>query len=273
MAYTRTWIPPRLIYAGDTNRYVQTEFGRCFLFNLFPNWRKKRTSHSRGEVVLGKKAPLIVRCYMSRKSDRLKTTKWYDGFLYSKFITPFEVEIMNLVDELIPIDSIVIDIGCGAGSLVLKLSTKCKKVTGVDISNRMIAYANTQKEKMQATNVTFVCEDISTMGTIHDEQFSFAIVCLCLHGISWKTRQDVIKNCFSFSQRVILADFISPFPKGIVGTGQILLEIIEGRESFRNFKEWQRKGGIDGFIEQMGLSVIEERRWSNGFGKTNLVSE
>jgi SAM-dependent methyltransferase len=142
------------------------------------------------------------------------------------------------VDELIPIGSAVIDIGCGPGSLVLKLSTKCKKVTGVDISNRMIAYANTQKEKMQATNVTFICEDASTMGTIHDEKFSFAIVCLCLHGMSWKTRQDVIKTCL-----------------------------------FRNFKEWQRKGGIDGFVEQMGLSVIEERRWSDGFGKTNLVSE
>lgn len=210
---------------------------------------------------------------MPKKSDRQNTTKWYDGFLYNKFITPLEGEIMIIVDELIPIGSTVIDIGCGPGSLVLKLSAKCKKVTGVDISNKMIAYANTQKEKMQATNVTFICEDASTMGTIHDEKFSFATVCLCLHGMSWKTRQDVIKNCFSFSQRVILADFISPFPKGIVGTGQILLEIIEGRESFRNFKEWQRKGGIDGFIEQMGLSVIEERRWSDGFGKTSLVSE
>lgn len=210
---------------------------------------------------------------MSVKNNRQRTTKWYDGFLYNKVITPFEGEIMIIVDELIPIGSTVIDIGCGPGSLVLKLSTKCKKVTGVDISNRMIAYANTQKKKMQATNVTFICEDASTMGTIHDEKFSFAIVCLCLHGMSLKTRQDVIRNCFSLSQRVILADFISPFPKGIVGTGQILLEIIEGRESFRNFKEWQRKGGIDGFIEQMELNVIEERHWADGFGKTSLVNQ
>jgi SAM-dependent methyltransferase len=210
---------------------------------------------------------------MPGKSDRPKTAKWYDGFIYSKFITPFEGEMMDLVDELVPTGSTVIDIGCGAGSLALKLSTKCKKVTGVDISNRMIAYANSQKEKMQAANVTFICENVSTMGTIHGGQFSFAIVCLCLHGMSWKTRQDVMKSCFSLSQRVILADFISPFPRGIVGTGQILLEIIEGRESFGNFKEWQRKGGIDGFIEQMGVSVIDERRWSNGFGKTSLASE
>ncbi len=210
---------------------------------------------------------------MSGKNDGQRITKWYDGFLYSKLITPLESEIMSLVDELIPIGSTVIDIGCGPGSLVLKLSAKCKKVTGVDVSNRMIAYARTQKEKMGATNVTFVCEDASTMGTIHDQKFSFAIVCMCLHGMSLKIRQDVIKNCFALSQKVVLADFISPFPKGIVGAGQILLEAIEGRESFGNFKEWQRQGGIDGFIKQMGLNVIEEKHWANGFGKTSLVSE
>jgi len=210
---------------------------------------------------------------MSEKSDRQNTTKWYDGFFYNKVITPLEGEIMTLVDELIPIGSSVIDIGCGPGSLALKLSAKCKNVAGVDISYRMIAYANTQKENKQATNVTFICEDASTIGTIHEEKFSFATLCLCLHGMSLKTRQDVIKNCFSLSQKVVISDFISPFPKNIAGAGQMLLEMIEGRESFRNFKEWQRKGGIDGFIEQMGLNVIEERHWSNGFGKTCLVSE
>jgi SAM-dependent methyltransferase len=168
---------------------------------------------------------------------------------------------MYLIDELIPIKSTVIDIGCGPGSFVLKLSAKCKRATGVDISNRMIAYARKQKEKMRATNVTFVCEDASKIGTIHDEQYSFATICYCLHGMSWKVRRDVIKNCYKLSQKAILADFVSPLPKNIVGAGQILLEIIEGREAYRNFKEWQREGGIDGFIKQMGLNVIQEKHW------------
>ena len=210
---------------------------------------------------------------MSVKNNRQRTTKWYDGFLYSKLITPLVGEQMSLIDDLIPVGSTVIDIGCGPGSLVLKLSAKCKRVTGVDVSKRMIAYARTQKERMGATNVTFVCEDASKMKTIHDEQFSFAIICLCLHGMSWKVRQDVIENCFTFSQKVILADFVSPIPKNIIGAGQILLEVIEGRESYRNFKDWQRQGGIDGFIKQMGLNVIEERHWADGFGKTSLVNQ
>jgi len=210
---------------------------------------------------------------MCGKNDRQKTTKWYDGFLYSKLITPLEGEFMSLVDELIPIGSTVIDIGCGPGALVLKLSGKCERVTGIDVSDRMIAYAKKQKEKMGATNVTFVCEDASTMARIHDEQFSFATMCACLHGMSWRVRQDVIRNCYTFSEKVILSDFVSPLPRNIVGAGQILLEVLEGRESFRNFKEWQREGGIDGFIRQMGLTVVEEKHWSNGFGKTSLVSQ
>jgi len=209
---------------------------------------------------------------MSIKNNRQCTAKWYDGFLYSKLISPLADAKMNLIDELIPIESTVIDIGCGPGSFVLKLSAKCKRVTGVDISNRMIAYARKQKEKMRATNVTFVCEDASKMQTIHDEHFSFAIICFCLHGMSCKVRQDVIENCFRLSRKLILTDFVSPFPKNIIGAGQILLEIIEGRESYRNFKEWQRQGGIDGFIKQMGLNVLAEKNWADGFGKTSLVS-
>jgi SAM-dependent methyltransferase len=117
--------------------------------------------------------------------------------------------------------------------LVLKLSGKCKRVAGVDLSDRMIAYARKQKARMAATNVTFVCEDASKTGTILDERFSLATVCFCLHGMSSNVRRDVIGNCFVLSQKVILADFVSAFPKSIVGAAQILIEAIEGRKSYR----------------------------------------
>jgi SAM-dependent methyltransferase len=204
---------------------------------------------------------------------RQRTTKWYDGFLYSHLISPLQGEIMGLMDELIPDGSTVIDVGCGPGSLVLKLSAKCKRVTGVDKSHRMIAYARKKKKKMGAAHVTFSCEDASTMGVKPYEPYSFAIICMCLHGMSRKSRRDVIETCFTLSRRVILTDFISPFPKNILGAGQIILELIEGRESYRNFREWQRQGGIDGLMQQMGLKVIEEKLWSNGFGKTCLVDQ
>ncbi len=57
---------------------------------------------------------------MSAKNKRHQTIKWYDGFLYSKLITPLEGELISLINELIPVGSTVIDIGCGPGSLVMK---------------------------------------------------------------------------------------------------------------------------------------------------------
>jgi SAM-dependent methyltransferase len=210
---------------------------------------------------------------VSQKDQRQSTSKWYDGFIYDKLITPLEGEIVSLVDGFVPAGSSVIDIGCGPGSLALKLSTKCKKVAGLDISDRMIAYANRQKKKKGADNITFICEDAAKMGVIYNKKFSFAILNQCLHGMSESIRQDVIKNSFAISEKAIISDFLSPWPRDIRGAGQIILEKIEGRESFINFRDWYQKGGVDGFIEQLGLQVIEEKPWVNGFGKTILVSE
>jgi SAM-dependent methyltransferase len=210
---------------------------------------------------------------VSQIDQRQSTSKWYDGFIYDKLITPLEGEIVSLVDGFIPAGSSVIDIGCGPGSLALKLSTKCKMVAGLDISDRMIAYANRQKVKMGANNVTFICEDAAKMRVIYDEKFSFAILSQCLHGMSGSIRQDVIKNSFLVSEKAIISDFLSPWPRDIRGAGQIILEKIEGRESFNNFQDWYQKGGVGGFVEQLGLQIIDEKPWLNGFGKTILVSE
>ena len=210
---------------------------------------------------------------MSEKSTKSKTTHWYDGLFYNLFITPFESEIMSLMDELIPAGSSVIDLGCGPGALALKLSPKCRTVTGVDISNRMISYANRQKEKKGAANLCFICEDASTMAPIQKEKFSFAILSLCLHGMSTDVREDVIKNSLKLADKVIITDFISPWPRNIRGAGQIILEKIEGAESFKNFNDWLLIGGIDGFVKGIGLNHIEEKLWSDGFGKTILAGE
>ena len=208
---------------------------------------------------------------MSDKPSKSKTTHWYDGLFYNMLITPFETEIIKRMIELIPAGSSVIDLGCGPGTLAMKLSQKCGAVTGVDISNRMIRFANRQKKNNRAANLTFICDDASTMAPIQKEKFSFAILSMCLHGMSAEIREAVIKNCFNLAEQVIITDFISPWPKNIRGAGQIILEKIEGEESFRNFNDWLLIGGIDGFIEGMRLKVIKERPWSDGFGKTILV--
>jgi len=198
-------------------------------------------------------------------------TRWYDGFIYSKLVTPLQGKIISIIDELVPSDSTVIDIGCGPGALVLKLSAKCKSVVGLDKSAKMIAYASKQKEKIGANNVRFICEDAARKGILSGEHFSLAIICMCLHGMTHKERYSVIENCFTLTTKVIITDYLSQFPRNIVGIAQNLIEAVEGKESYKNFKEWQLHGGIDGFIKQIELYIEKERLWDDRFGKTILA--
>jgi ubiquinone/menaquinone biosynthesis C-methylase UbiE len=199
--------------------------------------------------------------------------KWYDGLLYDKLITPLQKKIMRQIEELVSDNCTLTDVGCGPGALALRLSGKRQSVLGLDRSEKMIAYARRQLAKKGATNVNFVCDDAAEMRMIHNGEFMFAVVCMCLHGMSSDTRQKVIENCYRLAKRIVLTDYVAPFPANLTGTVQNVIEALEGRHSYTNFREWQRSGGINAFVRYVGLRVEEEKPWGDGFGKTILLTK
>jgi len=58
----------------------------------------------------------------------------YNGFLYEKFIDPLIAGIHSYISKKVPIGSTCVDACCGTGQLALKLASRCKEVTGVDLS-------------------------------------------------------------------------------------------------------------------------------------------
>lgn len=52
-------------------------------------------------------------------------------------------------------DHVVLDIGCGTGSLALRLASSCAHVHGLDLSSEMIRIANGKAAAQSAANVTF----------------------------------------------------------------------------------------------------------------------
>lgn len=65
-----------------------------------------------------------------------------------------------LKDEgLINADFKVLDVGCGGGKYTLALSKECSYIYGIDLSPKMIEYANQNKNKFNANNVSFICDD------------------------------------------------------------------------------------------------------------------
>lgn len=70
-------------------------------------------------------------------------------------------EFLKLLEKekLIEKEFDILDVGCGGGKYSISISSKCKSVIGIDLSPKMIEYANMNKDKFKVNNVSFYCED------------------------------------------------------------------------------------------------------------------
>ena len=66
----------------------------------------------------------------------------------------FEKKIALTKTQITP-QSVVLDIGCGTGSLVLRLASSAKHIHGLDLSSEMIRIANNKADVADASNVSF----------------------------------------------------------------------------------------------------------------------
>ncbi len=197
---------------------------------------------------------------------------WYDGFFYEKFIAPQSDRLQTLLTIFAKKGGTALDIGCGVGALSFKLATKCSKVVGVDLSQKMISHAERRKLKLGATNVDFVCADAASLATLFPHKFDIATLVLFLHEIDGVIRQRVVESLLSMSDRLIIADFSSPFPRSVSARRLKMQEFIAGKRHYRNFKNWMQNGAIDGFVDSMNLQVRKSIPWENEAGKVVIVA-
>jgi SAM-dependent methyltransferase len=200
-------------------------------------------------------------------------SSWYDGFLYSAFIrNPIAKSLTNSVAELIKENSTVLDVGCGVGQLAFILSGKCKQVTGIDFSSRMVEYASKQKTRRNLGNVDFVYGDAARVSEIFSQSFDYVTALWCLHEMDYQSRHRVIAGCLALTDRVILMDYASPFPRNIVGAVQTLIELSGGKRHYSGFRDWQERGGMEGFIKQENLDVQIRKPSNDRISETVVVS-
>jgi len=99
------------------------------------------------------------------KEDKRKWDKKAEFFARME-VVPKDNEFISLVRECCKGElegASILDIGCGTGIWSLALADEVGKVTGVDISDTMIAYANRNKEKIGAENASFIVSDWADM--------------------------------------------------------------------------------------------------------------
>jgi hypothetical protein len=126
---------------------------------------------------------------------------------------------------------------------------------------------------MGVANVDFLCLPAAAIKDKAKGVFDYTIASLCLHEMNPHERAEAVRNCLAISEKMIIADYRAPFPKTIVAFGNNIMEVLGGPRHHRNFRNWQIAGGIDGFVEAIGLTRIKEIEWKDLCGKIMVVAQ
>lgn len=191
-------------------------------------------------------------------SQNIDKKHWYDGWFYARFIDPWGKEIRDNISNFIESNSVVIDVGCGTGALVFELSKKCKDVVGIELSLKMIRFANQLREKENISNVQFIHADAVRLSKTVKQRFDYAITSLVLHEMSDDDRIKAVNEMKSIAKKIIIADFTAPQPKNAWGILTTFAEFLGGFEHFNKYKSFITAGGIEGVIEKCVMEVEKE---------------
>lgn len=201
----------------------------------------------------------------NKKSSKYKTS-WYDGWLFSKFIDRFSGKrFIHVVKNLIEDNVSVLDIGCGTGAFCLGLADSCSQLIGVDISPKMIRFAESAKLAGDYPNVEFILkEKKERLSTCVKKDIDYVNFMLVIHEMDEASRHRLIEEAKEISGNFIITEWISPQPRSIYGLIANIIEFVAGREHHRNFKDWCERGGIDGFLERHKFELIEDKLTKRG---------
>ncbi|SHJ24669.1 Methyltransferase domain-containing protein [Desulfatibacillum alkenivorans DSM 16219] len=187
--------------------------------------------------------------------DKVDRSQWFYGILYGVFYDPLEGGRRSMISALIPEGCTVLDVCCGTGRLALELAPKCEKITGVDMSARMLRFGEFLKKGSKASNVEFVHGDATRLEDSVEHTYDYAVISLALHEMPMQDRLATIRSMTRVAKRLIISDHSVPQPRTIPGYLTTLAELcFGGRSNFALYNEFNASGGIVGALEQCGLA-------------------
>ena len=178
-----------------------------------------------------------------------------DGKLYSMFIDPSTEDTRKIISSLIEKNSKVIDIGFGTGSLAFYLSKKCKYVLGIELSKRMVNYADSLKLENNVSNVLFLHGNAEKVSELTNERFDYAIFSLSLHEMESDTRIKALEEIKKITDDIIVYDYLVKRNFSFQGVLNMIVEFLAGKDHFDNYRTFLKEGGIYGLLENNGFKV------------------
>lgn len=162
----------------------------------------------------------------------------------------------------------LLDVCCGTGEQAAHYAGTGATVIGLDISKHMIAKAKT-KEK---SNLSFMQGDATSV-PFEDAHFDFASTGYALHEINESLRLKFFNEMLRVVKpggAIILVDFSIPEKFGILPfiyhAIYYMFEKIAGGSHYRNYLEWMKNGGLEGFLDRNGVTpdIADKARMSAG---------
>lgn len=181
-----------------------------------------------------------------------ETHHWYDGIFYDRCVAPHQDGLFSVMRALVRPGERVLDVGCGTGRLVFQLSPVCSEVVGVDLSLRNIRRAELVRAgRGHPPNVRF------RHGTARDADgvYDTAVISFVLHEVDAAARAALLADVRGVAGRVILADYRVPRVPGMMDTATEIVEFLAGREHYRGFRSFVRRGGLAGLLAEAGVHV------------------
>ena len=181
------------------------------------------------------------------------------GPFYGTFVDPLLQAMRNHIADEIQANKTTIDIACGTGAQVYTLSKTAFKVTGIDYSESMIAYAKKMCKKRNVLNVDFTLADATNLSMFKDGEFDFATLSLALHQFDPLLYKSILSEMKRVANKLIIVDYAFPLPQNYAGFGSKVAEFIAGKEHNRNFKHYCRLGGLNKILPQNQLEIIKSK--------------
>jgi len=176
-----------------------------------------------------------------------------NGIIYRNIIDPILSGYYRHITEELSKEDTVLDVACGTGSLSLAMSALSSWVKGIDLSEEMIDIASNQALRTKVDNLEFEIRDASDLSSIGDNQFNVAVTSMAIHQFDSALALEILKEMKRIAPKVIIMDYNYPVQTGISKLVIFTIERIAGGDHYRNFRNYNRLGGLDHFINKAGL--------------------
>jgi SAM-dependent methyltransferase len=185
---------------------------------------------------------------------RTPRSRFYDGRFYARVVDPFVSGLHRIIAEHVEPGSRVLEVGCGTGSLALRLAPNASEVVGVELSPAMAEYA-IRRLDASTSNVSVVVGDVTEVLTDRpDRSFDVATMALVLHEMPAEAREPVLREVTRVATKLLCLEYRVPMPWNLPGVRNRIVEMLTGPEHFGAFRDFNRRGGTEGAATAAGLA-------------------